>query len=43
MSVYDGTIRREPPARGRLLEQAAASLLERALAGLEGGALAVEL
>ena len=38
------SVRAEPaPRRGRLLERAAAALLERALAGLEGGALEVEL
>jgi cyclopropane-fatty-acyl-phospholipid synthase len=38
------SVRAEPlPARARLLERAATSVLERALAGLEGGALEVEL
>ena len=38
------TVRAEPlAARGRLLERAATAVLERALAGLEGGTLEVEL
>jgi len=43
MSAYDETIRREPPARGRLLERAAMSILERVLAQLDGGTLEVSL
>ncbi len=37
------TLRVEPAARGRVLEGIAMSILERALAGLEGGALEVSL
>jgi cyclopropane-fatty-acyl-phospholipid synthase len=37
------TLRVEPAARGRILEGVAMSILERALAGLEGGALEVTL
>jgi cyclopropane-fatty-acyl-phospholipid synthase len=37
------TLRVEPPARGRLLEGLATSILDRALARLEGGALDVTL
>jgi cyclopropane-fatty-acyl-phospholipid synthase len=37
------TLRAEPAARGRVLEGTAMSILERALAGLEGGALEVTL
>ena len=37
------TLRVEPAARGRALEGVAAAILERALAGLEGGALEVAL
>jgi cyclopropane-fatty-acyl-phospholipid synthase len=36
-------LRVEPPARGRLLERIAMSILERALAHLEGGTLEIEL
>jgi cyclopropane-fatty-acyl-phospholipid synthase len=36
-------LRVEPPARGRLLERIATSILERALAHLEGGTLEIEL
>lgn len=43
MSTVEQTLREAPPARGRLLEQIAVSLLERALAGLEEGALEVRL
>lgn len=41
MSTVERTLRATPPPRGRLLEQIAMSLLERALAGLEEGALEV--
>jgi cyclopropane-fatty-acyl-phospholipid synthase len=37
------TLRTEPKARGALLERVALPLLDRALAGLEGGTLVVEL
>ncbi len=43
MSTVERTLRAAPPPRGRLLERIAMSLLERALAGLEAGALEVRL
>ncbi len=43
MSTVERTLREAPPPRGRLLEQIAMSLLERALAGLEEGALEARL
>ena len=43
MSTVERTLRVEPPARGRLLERIAISILERALAHLEGGTLEIEL
>lgn len=43
MSTLDRTLRAEPRARGRLLEGIAASVLERALARIEGGSLRVVL
>jgi len=43
MSAVERTLREAPPPRGRILEQIAMSLLERALAGLEAGALEARL
>ena len=43
MTSLERSLRAEPPARGRLLERVAVSILERALAHLEGGTLQVEL
>jgi cyclopropane-fatty-acyl-phospholipid synthase len=43
VSTVERTLRVEPPARGRLLERVAISILERALAHLEGGTLEIEL
>ena len=43
MSSLERTLRRAPRARGRSLEQVAVAVLERALAGLEGGTLVVRL
>ena len=43
MSTVEPTLRVEPRARGRLLERVATSILERALAHLEGGTLEIEL
>ncbi|MGH2997772.1 MAG: class I SAM-dependent methyltransferase [Gaiellaceae bacterium] len=43
MSVEERTLRYAPPPRGKLLEQAAVSLLERTLRELSGGALTVTL
>ncbi|MBA3566652.1 MAG: class I SAM-dependent methyltransferase, partial [Actinobacteria bacterium] len=43
MSTVERTLRAAPPPRGRLFERLAMSLLERALAGLEAGALEVRL
>ncbi len=43
MSTLERTLREAPPPRGRVLERTAMSLLERALAGLEAGALEVRL
>ena len=43
MSVVERTLREAPPARGSALGRVAFSVLERALAGLEGGALDVSL
>ncbi|MFN2628528.1 MAG: class I SAM-dependent methyltransferase [Gaiellaceae bacterium] len=43
MSSYERTLRREPKPRGRLLERATMSILERALPQLEGGTLDVTL
>ena len=43
MSTVERTLRVEPPARGRLLERVATSVLERALGHLEGGTLEIEL
>jgi len=43
MSTLERTLRPTPAARGRLFGRVAASVLERALAGLEAGALEVRL
>jgi cyclopropane-fatty-acyl-phospholipid synthase len=43
VTSLERTLRIEPPARGRLLERIATSILERALAQLEGGTLEVDL
>jgi cyclopropane-fatty-acyl-phospholipid synthase len=43
VTSLDRSLRAEPPARGRLLERLAVSILERALVHLEGGTLEVEL
>ena len=43
MTSLERALRVEPRARGRLLEHVAVSILERALAHLEGGTLEVEL
>ncbi|MGI8479500.1 MAG: class I SAM-dependent methyltransferase [Gaiellaceae bacterium] len=43
MNTVERTLRAAPPPRGRLFERIAMSLLERALAGLEAGALEVRL
>ena len=43
MSTLERTLRQAPSARGRLFGRVAASMLERALAGLEAGALEVRL
>lgn len=43
MSTLDRTLRDTPPARGRLFGRVAVSILERALAGLEEGALVVRV
>ncbi|MEX0850745.1 MAG: cyclopropane-fatty-acyl-phospholipid synthase family protein, partial [Gaiellaceae bacterium] len=43
MSTVERSLRQAPPPRGRLFGRVAASILERALAGLEAGALEVLL
>ena len=43
MSSTERTLRREPQARGRMLERVTLSVLERAMARLEGGTLEVAL